>query len=597
MKLSDYVIESIAGLGAKHVFFLPGGAAMHLNDSLAKHPDLTPVCNLHEQACSIAAEAYAKVSEGIGVAMVTAGPGSTNAVTGVASCWLDSIPCVFLSGQVKSSDLKRGSGLRQLGVQEIGIVDIVRSITKYAVTIDDPRTVRYHLERGIHEATSGRPGPVWLDFPLDVQAANIEPEQLEGFQAPPRTENRDGLRTQVAQLIEMLNESEHPVLVAGNGIRVAGAAGCFVELAEMLGIPVLTTWLGFDLFPSNHPLNFGRPGAIAPRFSNLCLQNSDLLLSLGARLDMAMTGYSHANLARGARKVVVDIDPAEVAKFQTKIDLPMVADARDVIEELFRQRSSIVRRERSQWIEACETWRSQYPLRREYPHVGDGELSMYEFADCLSGSLESTDIVASGSSGFACEIFLLVVEAKGGQRVFHSRGMGSMGFGLPASIGACFASGRRRTICVDGDGGFQMNVQELATIAQHRLPVKIFVVNNQGYASIRSSQTNYFKRRIGCDQESGMTLPSAQAIAKAYGICSAVLDAKANLRTGIREVLDMDGPVVCEVVVAADEPRVPRLASYQKENGAITSRPLEDLYPFLDRKEFLDNMIVPPLED
>jgi acetolactate synthase-1/2/3 large subunit len=597
MKLSNYVMDFIAKLGVKHVFFLPGGAAMHLNDSLARQPGIQAVCNLHEQAAAIAAEAYAKVSEGFGVAMVTAGPGSTNAVTGVASAYLDSIPCIFLSGQVKSADLKRNSGLRQLGVQEIDIVSIVGSITKYAVTIDDPLKVRYHLERGVYEATHGRQGPVWFDFPLDVQAVNIDPGKLPGFVRPAEPDSADQLRREVSRFIEMLNASERPVLVAGNGIRLAGAAPLFMEFAELLQVPVSATWLAFDLIPSDHPLCMGRPGAIAPRWANLCLQNSDLMLSLGARLDMAMTGYSHANLARGARKIVVDIDRAEIAKFQARIELPVVADARRFIAEVLRQRDSIQPVDRAAWRSRCDDWKARYPLLKEPPAVPDGVLSMYEFADALSKSLDAGDVVASGSSGFACEIFLLVVQAMKNQRIFHSRGMGAMGFGLAASIGACFASGQRRTICVDGDGGFQMNIQELATIAHHQLPIKMFVVNNRGYSSIRSSQSNYFKLCLGCDELSGLTLPDVKAVAHGYGLAAVSISNPRELPSKIREVLDSEGPMVCEVVVAPDEPRVPRLSSAQRADGAMVSRPLEDLFPFLDREEFRSNMIVAPVEE
>jgi acetolactate synthase-1/2/3 large subunit len=595
VKLSNYVIQTLEKLGIRHVFFLPGGAAMHLNDSLGRSQILQPVCNLHEQACAIAAEAYAKVTEGFGACMVTAGPGSTNAVTGVASCWLDSIPCIFVSGQVKSPDLKRDSGLRQLGVQEIGIVEIVKSITKYAVTIDDPSTIRYHLERGIFEATNGRQGPVWFDFPLDIQAADIDPDALPGF-TPPAPPASD-LEASVARFLQLLNSAERPVLVAGNGIRLAGAASKFQEFIELLGVPVVSTWLGFDLLSADHPLNMGRPGAIAPRFANLCLQNSDLLLSLGARLDMAMTGYSHQNLARGARKVIVDLDKAEIDKFQTAIELPVVADVGDFMREVVRQRDSLSPPDRSAWRNTCNAWRERYPLKAEYPAVPEGSLSMYRFAETLSDCLEDNDVVASGSSGFACEIFLLTVQPKRNQRVFHSRGMGSMGFGVPASIGACFAANRRRTICVDGDGGFQMNVQELATIAEHKLPIKLFIVNNAGYSSIRSSQSNYFKLKVGCDETSGLKLPDICTIARAYGIPSASLGGASDLRQGILDVLNSDGPMVCEVVVAPDEARVPRLASFQKPNGAMVSRPLEDLFPFLDREEFRANMLVPPVEE
>ena len=343
IKLSDYVIRCIAKQGVKHVFMLPGGGAMHLNDSLGSSPDIEFICNLHEQASAIAAEAYAKVTNNLGVCLVTTGPGGTNAVTGVAGAWLDSTPCLFISGQVKRADLKGDSGVRQLGVQEVDIVSIVQSITKYAVTITDPHSIRYHLEKAIYLAKSGRPGPVWIDIPLDVQAAMIEPETQEGFN-PQETESYadiNQLTEQVNQLIELLNESERPVIVVGNGVRLANAQAEFLELINYLGIPVLTTWLGLDLIGDDHPLCFGKPGPMAPRGANFTLQNADLLLSIGARLDMAMTGYAHDKLARAAKKIIVDIDLAEINKMKTTIHLPICADAKDFLQDVLKQREKI----------------------------------------------------------------------------------------------------------------------------------------------------------------------------------------------------------------------------------------------------------------
>ncbi|MDF2775711.1 MAG: hypothetical protein K0S86_5212, partial [Geminicoccaceae bacterium] len=340
MKLSDYVMRVVADEGVGHVFMLPGGGAMHLNDSLGRCPGVEYICNLHEQASAIAAEAYARVTNNLGVAMVTTGPGSTNAITGVAGAWLDSTPCLFLSGQVKRADLKGDSGLRMLGVQEIDSVALVKPITKYAVTITDPTTVRYHLEKAIYLARQARRGPVWLDFPLDVQAAQIEPDELRGFdpvaeglEPPPVPE----LDASVDRLVALLRDSERPVLLVGNGVRLAGAADRFVTLAERLGIPVLTTWLGLDLIGDDHPLHFGRPGGIAPRGANFTLQNADCLVIIGARLDMALTAYAHERLARGATKVMVDIDPAEIAKMKTTIHLPIVADAAAVIDRMLER--------------------------------------------------------------------------------------------------------------------------------------------------------------------------------------------------------------------------------------------------------------------
>jgi acetolactate synthase-1/2/3 large subunit len=599
VKLSDYVVEFVARQKVKNVFILAGGGAMHLNDSLGRCAGLRYVCNLHEQAVAIAAEAHARVTNHLSAAMVTTGPGGTNTVTGVAGAWLDSTPVIFISGQVKRSDLKRDSGVRIMGVQEIDIVSIVRSITKYAVTIEDPLSVRYHLERAVYLALSGRRGPVWIDIPLDVQAARIDPGVLAGYSPaaePDKTDAAGQLREQTGHLVKMLNDAKRPVLLAGNGIRAAGAESVFLEVVHALGIPVLTTWLGFDMIPDAHPLNFGRPGSLAPRGANFTLQNSDLLLVVGSRLDMAMTAYAHERMARGAQKIMVDIDPAEIRKMRTPIHLPIVADAKDFLEELKAQSGAVHAHSWQPWIERCQEWKARYPLvLPEHRNMPD-HLSMYHFSEALSDELTPGDVIVPGSSGFAIEIFLLCLKIKQDQRCFHNRGTGSMGFALPAAIGAAVASGRR-TICVDGDGGFQMNIQELATVERLGLPIKFFVANNDGYASIRASQTGYFKQLVGADRTSGMTLPDLGAVTRAYGLPYVRIASKNDLNRQIRAVLEMDGPVVCEVMVAPNEERIPRAASYMRPDGSMGSKPLEDLFPFLDREEFLANMIVKPLPE
>jgi acetolactate synthase I/II/III large subunit len=598
MKLSDYVMEFVADHGVRHVYMLSGGGAMHLDDSLGRCAGLTYVCNLHEQACSIAAEAHARVTNRLSACLVTTGPGGTNTVTGVAAAWLDSTPVIFLSGQVKRADLKRDSGVRILGVQEIDIVSIVGSITKYAVTVEDPQSIRLHLEKAVHLALTGRRGPVWIDIPLDVQAAQIDPSSLPGFtpsepSLPPASES---LRSGVARAVELLGSARRPVLLAGNGIRMAGAADSFVPIAEKLGIPVLATWLGFDLIPDDHPLFFGRPGSLAPRGANFALQNCDLLLVVGSRLDMAMTAYAHDRLARGATKVMVDIDEAEIRKMKTPIHVPIVADAGAFLREFSEQASGVDPAHWSDWVARCHEWKSKYPLvlpeHRDFP----GALSMYHFSEVLSDRLAEGDVIVPGSSGFAIEIFLLCLRIKRGQRCFHNRGTGSMGLGLPAAIGAAVAGGHR-TICVDGDGGFQMNIQELATVERLRLPIKFFIANNDGYASIRASQNGYFHRLVGADKTSGVTLPDLGKVARAYGLPFTRISGKENLAESVDEVLAVEGPVVCEVMVAANEERIPRASSFIRPDGSMGSRPLEDLYPFLPRDEFLAQMIVPPLED
>lgn len=599
MKLSDYVIRFIADQGVKHVFMVPGGGAMHLNDSLGHSADVEFVCNLHEQASAIAAEAYARIANNLGVALVTTGPGGTNSITGVAAAWLDSTPSLFISGQVKRADLMRDLGVRQLGVQEIDIVSIVKPITKYAVTIMDPETIRYHLEKAIYFARSGRPGPVWIDIPLDVQAAMIDAEQLEGFHGEDvkSVVDPDRLEKQVAQVIVLLNEAERPVILAGNGIRLAGAQQDFWQLIGLLGIPVLTTRLGLDLLPEAHALYIGMPGSIASRGANFALQNCDWLLVLGARLDMALTAYAHDRFARAAKKIMVNVDLAEIRKMKTPVDVPVCADARLFIQELTRQAGMIKPKDRSAWMARCREWKVRYPFVLPEHRAERRGISVYAFSEILSDELTGEDVVLPGNAGFASEIFLTALRVKAGQRVFHNKGTGAMGFCQPAAIGACLGSGRRRTVCVDGDGGFQLNIQELETVKRLKLPIKFFVINNQGYASIRSSQQSYFGRLTGADASSGLTLPDVANVAAAYGLATARLSDAAELRPQVREVLGLPGPVVCDVIVIPDEPRVPRVSSVQRPDGSMVSKPLEDMWPFLDREEFLANMIIPPLDE
>jgi len=600
MKVSDYIIDVLVKNKVGHVFMLVGGGAMHLNDSLGRRrKEIEFVCNLHEQAVSIAAEAYCRVTNNLGVAMVTSGPGSTNAVTGLVGAWLDSTPCIFLSGQVKTPDLKTIPGQRQNGVQEVDIVSMVKHVTKYAVTLVDPETVRYEVEKAVHLAREGRPGPVWIDVPLDIQAIQIEPEKQRGYTPEAKVEAaRGGIETQIKEAIALLNEAERPILLLGNGIRVAGAADKVDALVNALKAPVVTTWLGLDLIPDAHPLFVGRPGGIAPRGANFAVQNCDCLLVIGSRLDLALTGYAHEKFARAAKKIMVDIDPAEIEKMHMKIDLPVVADAAAFIDGLIANAGSLKKGDRKAWIDKCFDWKSRYPLLRpEHLPEADSKLSMYYFSECLWDALEEGELVVPGSSGFASEIFFLMTKAKAGQRIFHNRGTGSMGFAIPSTIGACFAAGRKRTVSVDGDGGFQMNIQELATISQHKLPIKFFVVNNGGYASIRSSQTGYFKDNlIGADASSGMWLPDLGKVAAAYEIPFRRITVEDDLPKVLREALGGGGPIVCEVMVRHDEPRIPRLASMQMPDGRMVSKPLEDLFPFLDREEFQSNMLIPTLD-
>lgn len=605
MKVSDYIVRFVAELGVKHVFLVTGGGAMHLNASLAQCKTLQPVCNQHEQASAMAAENYAKATNNIGVAMVTTGPGGTNAVTGVAGAWLDSTPLLVISGQVKRSDRMFASdgtplGVRQMGVQEIDIVSIVQPITKYAVTVLDARMIRYHLEKAAWLARNGRPGPVWIDVPLDVQAAPIDERSLPGFDPAemPETFAEADLKEKVRETIEALNRSERPLIFVGNGVRLARAEEWFRELAELLGLPVAATWCAADILSSEDPLFVGRPGSLAARGANFALQNCDFFLSIGARLDFAITGYAPAKFARAAHKVVVDIDAAEIRKLYPYVQTQVVADAGAFLREMMRQSGTIERKERASWKDRCANWKTHYPVVLPEHRKPEGRVSIYHLAETIGQETRPEDLMISGSSGSGIEVFLFACPTRTGQRIYHTAGLGSMGNGLPASIGVCVAGGGRRTICVDGDGGFQFNIQELATVRRLNLPIKFFVLNNEGYASIRASQTSFFGApQVGCDAATGMTLPPLEKIASAYGISFARIATQVSLREQVRQVLDTPGPVICDVEVIPDEVRGPRLSSMQLPDGSLVSKPLEDLWPFLDRDEFAANMMIPALEE
>ena len=594
MKLSDYVMQRVAK-EVRHIFLLPGGGSMHLVDSVGRCPGLEYVCNLHEQACAIAADAYGQYTNSLGVALVTTGPGGTNTLTGVAGAWLDSTPCLVISGQVKRTDLIGNRGVRQMGFQELNITKIVEPITKYAVTVMDPDTIKYHLEKAIYIAKNGRPGPVWIDIPLDVQAANIDEGGLVGFnpREVPNSFDPILMRQQVSKAIDLFNEAERPVVLVGNGVRLAKGVDEFMDLIRILQIPVLTTWKAIDFLPEDHPLYVGRPGSVGQRGANFAQQNSDWILVIGARLDLGQTAYNHSNFARAAKKIMVDVDPGEIRKMSMPIDVAVCADAKDFIRAFLQQSDKVIRKDRSRWLTKCKEWQAKYPVvLREYwdeqEYVND-----YVLIEVLSDELCSEDLLIPGSSGACSERTMQAFKVKEGMRIFNSQGLGPMGFGIPASIGGCLASGKRRTICIDGDGGFQLNIQELETIRRLNLPIKFFLLSNQGYASIRGTQRNYFGGHlVASNPSSGLTLPDIMKIAMAYGIPFARIEANTQVRETVRKVLEEDGPVICEVMSSPDQATAPRVSSKQLPDGSVVSAPLEDLWPFLDREEFKRNMVI-----
>ncbi len=600
VKLSDWVFAHLKRQGVRHVFEVTGGGAMHLNDSLGAS-GIEYVCMVHEQGAAMAAESYAKMADDVGVCLVTTGPGGTNALTGVAGAWLDSTPMLVLSGQVKRADLVGDTGVRQMGVQEVDIVAMAKPVTKYAVVVLDPAEIRYHLERALWLARSGRPGPVWVDIPLDVQGAMIDESSLRAFVPPAIAvadlDPPDAVAAAVTRTLDALARAERPVVLVGNGVRLGHARDAMRALVEQLGVPVLTTWPAQDLVPDDHPLMFGRPGPVAPRGANFTLQNSDWMLALGARLDLVVTGYAPRNFARAAHKTMVELDRAELGKMQGAIDEPVCAEVGTFIAEMQRQLAGRTVAARPSWQARCVEWKAKYPVvMPEYRALPSG-VSTYVLAEAISAASANDDVIVSGSSGAGIEIFLLAATLREGQRMFLTTALGAMGNGIPGVIGGCLAHGRRRTITVDGDGGFQLNVQELEVIRRLDLPIKLFVLNNEGYASIRTSQSRYFGRLAGADATSGVTQPPLQGIAAAFGLPYASIVSDADLVSQVRTLLDAPGPCLIEVRTPREEPRAPSLSSMRRPDGSMVSKPLEDLWPFLPREEFLANMIVDPLPE
>ena len=532
----------------------------------------------------------------LGLLMVTTGPGGTNALTGVAGAFIESTPVFVVSGQVKRADMINGQGIRQQGMQEVDIVSIVRPVTKYAALVDDPRTIRYHIERALYEATHGRKGPVWLDIPLDVQAAMIEEEELEGFVPPVRAANPD-LERDVLQVIDALNRSERPVLLAGNGIRMAGATAEFDDLLKVLRIPVLTTWNGIDLTEEENPLYFGRPGGLGHRYANFMQQNSDFFLSIGARLNLLQTGYNFDGFARGAFKVMVDVDENELHKVNVRPDLPICSDAGEFIREILKHKDRIIKKDRREWFAYGNRLKEKYPIVPEAYWKQEELVNTYCLIETISRQMEPEDIYVSGSSGSCIDISMQAFRVKKGQRVFCTKGLASMGYGFPSAIGASLAGGRRRTVGVNGDGGFVMNIQELETLRRLDLPVKIFVLCNRGYGAIQATQTNLFDRHfVDCNEESGLTIPPIAMVAEAFGIKTLSIRNNGELDMKVREALAFDGPVIVEVSTPITLTAVPKQVSYKRSDGQMESLPLEYMNPPLSEEEMRENMLIPMFE-
>lgn len=586
MKLSDYVADFLVQQGVKHVFLLPGGACMHLCDSVGQRPELDYVCCLHEQGCAFAAEAYGEYANKIGVCLVTAGPGGTNALTGTAGAWIESSPVLFISGQAKRADLMGESGVRSMGQQEVDIISMARPITKYAARLLDPLDVRFELERAVYLATTGRKGPVWIDIPLDVQAADVAVSHLRPF--TPVTTAPAELKSALDEAFSALARAKRPVVYAGNGVRTAGQEECFRRFVELCPIPVLLSWKASDFLSDDHQNYVGRPGAMGQRAANFAQQKADWILVLGARLDLPSVAFNHRNFAPNAYKVFVDIDEAELKKFKTSIDLPIQADLAAFMPALCAFISGRSLPDFTPWSEFCRDLKHRFPvILPEYRCATTSFVSTYFLMDVLSDCLTKDDVIVPGSSGPCSDIFYQAFRVKEGQRILNAPGLGAMGTGLPATIGAALAAGGRRVVNINGEGGFQLNIQELETVRRLRLPVKYLVLDNGGYRSIVAMQRSHFSGRlVASEASSRLTLPDTGRIAEAYGIPTLNVHSHDALEAALRQTLIQPGPVVCVIKTSVDEKTAPKVTSEIQPDGTIISKPMEDMWPFLDRTEF-----------
>lgn len=598
MNVSQYLADFFGKLGVGELFSVSGGGAMYLNDALGFYPKFQFIATHHEQSAAMAAEAHARITGKIGLLHVTSGPGGTNAITGVYGAWIDSIPMFVVSGQASTDRLISGTPLRQLGVQEVDILSAVRHITKYAAMVTEPRMIRYHLEKALHYAMSGRPGPVWLDIPIDVQGAAIDPNDLPGYtpETPAHRRSDAYLDRQVTQCLAMLEAAERPVIVPGYGVRLAGGVESLQRLIEKLRMPVVSSWNASDMFASDDPLYAGRCGLFGSRAGNFAVANADLLVVIGCRMSIAMTGHNTALFAREAKQIVVDIDETELNKPTLRPDLPVVADAKAFIDRLLARAGNFRRNPATdRWLSVCQDWKTRYPVVLDEYRTLPEQVNSYYFIEQLSERLPSGSIVVTDmGTSFTCT--MQTFATKPNQRLFTSSGLAAMGFGLPGAIGACFANGRRRTICITGDGGLMFNLQELQTIVQYKLPIAIFVLANNGYLTMKITQKNHFKRLVGSDPSSGVSCPDFVKVAQSFGIEGAHIRSSADLLAGLDRALAAPGAYLCEIEMPEAQALIPRVQTMKSPEGKLMPTPIEDMFPFLEREELRRNMVIPPVQ-
>lgn len=592
IKVAQYIADYLVAKGITDCFTVTGGGSMHLNDAFGHKQGLRCMYNHHEQACAMAAEAYARYSGKLALVCVTSGPGGTNAITGVIGGWLDSIPMLIISGQVKKETTIWSTNvpLRQLGDQEYNIIDVAKHMTKYAHMVTEPEEIAYHLEKAMYIATHGRKGPVWLDIPLDVQGAPIETDGLKHFDPLEFTEDTGGIDKATAQeVLNRIQSAQRPVILAGTAIRLADAYQEFIALVEKLQIPVVTAWNAHDVLWNDSPYFCGKPGTLGTRGGNFVVQNCDLLLVIGSRLNIRMISYNKFDFAKDAFKIVIDIDEAELRKPTVEVDLPIHADVKDTLAQLLKGKFEAGIDEHRKWLTWCREIDARYPATLQAYYQKATPLNPYAFMTELFQALTQDDKIVCGN-GSACVIAFQTAHIKRGMRMFTNSGCASMGYGLPAAIGVSAVVGNERVICIDGDGSFQMNIQEMQTVIHYNRNIKIFLLNNNGYHSIRQTQRNLFKPpMVGVNRDSGVSFPDVEKLAYAYDMKYVKIDSLENIIDRFHSVLDHVGPVMCEVVVDENQNFEPKLSSKVLPDGSITSPPLDDMFPFLDSEEYLNN--------
>jgi acetolactate synthase-1/2/3 large subunit len=587
MKVSDYVLKYLKDLGVNHAFLVTGGALAFLVDAFDKNKNLEYVCTTQEQGAAMAAEAYSRITENIGVAMATSGPGATNLMTGIGCAYFDSIPTLYITGQVNTYESTTKDGPRQIGFQETNVVDIVKPITKFSAQVTDPGDIKYLLDKAVYLAESGRPGPVLLDLPMDIQRVEIDPAKLKSYTPKRRECDYALLDKKVEQTIDLIQNAKRPVIILGAGVKLAKAREKTRDLIERLGIPVALSWGAIDVLPYDHPLLIEGFGVSANRAGNFAVQNADLIISLGSRLDSRQTGGRPETFARAAKKVVLDIDERELYKARgLRIDVDINYDINDFLENINEKIDALKPLNLSDWKSRIKAWKAKYPIcLPEYIKQND-KVNPYVFMDALSDESKEADIIIT-DAGATLTWTMQGFKVKEGQRLFSAFGNSPMGYSLPASIGACFAANKKPITCIIGDGGFKMNVNELETIVRHDLPIKIFIINNHEFGIIRQFQDVWLNssHKASCF-EGGLGDSNLLKVAQAFGLPTTQINSHMELRTTIRETLQCDGPMMCNVEVKHREKIVPKL-----EFG----KPIEDPSPLLSRKEFLENMIVEPV--